>query len=63
MARICATIARLWRSIVNNVMRKFPSKYHASKWPMVERVLCMRSMALALFLLAAGAPDYYAKDT
>lgn len=62
MVQVCATIKRVLRSILNNTLRKFPSKYHASKWPMVERALCIRSIVMMLFLVAFEARVYSAKN-
>ena len=45
----------------NLVMRKFPTKYHASKWPMVERMLCIRSMLAQAIYLAAWFYGFFTK--
>ena len=44
MGNICTTTKRSIIDLWNIAMRKFPTNYHASKWPQVERLFCIRSM-------------------
>lgn len=52
MGRILDTVKRWLLEMARLVVRRFPTKYHASKWPMVERMLCIRSiMAQTVYLV------------
>ena len=44
MGNILTTVLRSIKDLWNIATRKFPTKYHASKWPEVERLFCTRSM-------------------
>ena len=46
MGNICTTTKRRLIDLWNIAMRKFPTKYHASKWPQVERLFCIRAMVV-----------------
>ena len=59
MVRACATVKKVFRFAAEYTIRKFPSKYHLSKWPLVERALCIRSIIAMMTILIYKAEKYY----